>query len=176
MGHNINGLHHSSANRQWERRVVGDNRLANQNGTLCRMPRHHEPRRPGRSLSPSSNQTPRATQQHYIRQRVPIHLQLPETGNESTRDIMQPQYSLPPANGRTNGKGQCHPGPVSPGILQLSTGRLGKTTANCRILLQQHPNRNDKNNPLLCQLWIPPVISARPRHQERRNTRSIRIR
>jgi len=62
--------------------------------------------------------------------------------DESTRNITQPQYSLPPANGRTNGKGQCHPGALSLGIPQLSTGRLRKTTTNCRILLQQHTNRN----------------------------------
>ena len=152
MGYDINGLHHSTADKQWERCVVGDNRPANQNGTLCHMPQHHEPRRPDRPLPPASDQTPQTIQQHCIRQRVPIHRRLLETRHESTRDITQPPCSLLPVNGRTNGKGQCHPGAVSLGILQLSTGRLGKTTTNCRILLQQHPNRNHNNNPLLRQL------------------------
>jgi len=39
-----------------------------------------------------------------MRQRVPITLRLLETSNESTQDITQPQYNLPPTNGRTNGK------------------------------------------------------------------------
>ena len=155
---------------------MGNNRSPHENGTLRRLPWYHEPRKPSRPLSLTDNQTPRTAKQYYIRQRVPVCLRLLETSNGSTRDITQPQYSLPPANGQTNGKGQYHPGAVSPGILQLSTGRLGKTTANCRILLRQHPNWNHKNNPLLRQLRIPPMISARPRHQERRNTRSIRIR
>jgi len=155
---------------------MGNNRSPHENGTLCRLPWHHKPPRPSRPLPPTGNQTPRIAKQYYIRQRIPVSLRLLEISNGSTRDITQPQYGLPPANRWTNGKGQCHPGAVSPGMLQLSTGRLGKTTANYRILLQQHPNRNHKNNPLLRQLWIPPAISARPRHQERQNTRSIRIR
>jgi len=165
MGHNINGLHHRPANKQRKRRIMGNNRSPHENGSLHRLPWHHEPQRPSRPFPPKDNQTPRIAKQYYIRQRVPVCLRLLDTSNRSTRDITQPQYSLPPANRQTNRKGQCHPGAVFPGIL-LSTGRLGKTTANCRILLQQHPNWNHKNNPLLCQLWIPPVISARPWHQE----------
>jgi len=91
------------------------------------------------------------------------------------RDITQPQPCLPPTNGRTNGKSQCHPRAVSPGILQLPAGRLGQVVANCRILLQQHTNQNHKNNPLLCQLWISPSFPARPRHVERRDPRSVGI-
>jgi len=147
--------------------------LSNSNS---RLPWYHEPRRPSRPLPLTDNQTPRTGKQYYIRQRVTVYLRLLEVSNGSNWDIRQPQYSIPPANGRTNTKCQCHPGTVSPSILQLSTGRLGKTTANCQILLQQHPNRNHKSNPLLCQQWRPPTISARSWHQERRKTRSNRIR
>jgi len=136
MGHNINGLYHYAANKQQKRCVMCNNRSPYENGTLRCLPWHHEPRRPSRPLPPTDNQTPRTAKQYYIRQRVRVYLRLLEMSNGSTQDITQPQYSLPPANGWTNGKGQCHPGAVSPGILQLSTGQLGLPTANCRILLQ----------------------------------------
>jgi len=95
---------------------MGNNGSPYKNGTLRRLPWHHEPRRPSRPLPPTDNQTPRIAKQYYIRQRVPVYLRLLETSNGSTQDITQPQYSLPPANRRTNKKGQCHPGAVSPGI------------------------------------------------------------
>jgi len=162
--HDINGLYHCAASEQRKRRVMGNNRSPHKDGTFRRLPGHHEPRRPSRPLPPTSHKTPLTAKQYCIRQRIPVYLRLLETSNGSTRDITQPQHSFLPTDGRTNGKSQCHPRAVSPGILQLPTGRLGKVVANCRILLQQHTNRNHKNNPLLCQLRISPSIPARPRH------------
>jgi len=78
-------------------------------GTFRRLPGHHEPRRPGRPLPPTGNKTPQTAKQYCIRQRVPVYLRLLETSNGSTRDITQPQHSLPATIGRTNGKSQCHP-------------------------------------------------------------------
>jgi len=175
MGHDINGLYHRAADEQRKRRIMGNNRPPHKDGTFRRLPGHHEPRRPGRPLPPTGNKTPRTAKQYCIRQRVTVNLRLLETSNGSTRDITQPQHSLPPTNGRTNGKCQCHPRVVSPGILQLPTGRLGKVVANCRILLKQHTNRNHKNNPLLCQLWISPSFPARPRHPEQGDPGSVGI-
>jgi len=147
MGHNINGLHHCATDKQQEKRVMGNNRSPHKDGTFRRLPRHREPRRPSRPLPLASYKTSRTAKQYCIRQRILVYLRLLETSNGSTRDITQPQHSLPPTNGRTNGKSQCHSQAVSPGILQLPAGRLGEVAANCRILLQQHTNQNHKNNP-----------------------------
>jgi len=117
MGHNINGLYHCTANKQQKRQVMGNNRSPHEKGILRRLLWHQEPRRPSRLLPPTDNQTPWTAKQYYIIQRVSVYLRLLEMSNGSTQDITQPQYSLPPTNGRTNGNGQCHPGAVSPGVL-----------------------------------------------------------
>ena len=88
---------------------MGNNRSPHKDGTFRRLPRHHGPRRPSRPLTPTSYKTPRTAKQYCIRQRVPVYLRLLETCNGSTQDITQPQHSLPPTNGRTNGKSQFHP-------------------------------------------------------------------
>jgi len=175
MGHDINGLYHRAADEQRKRRIMGNNQSHHKDGTFRRLLGRHGPRRPSRPLPLTSYKTPRTAKQYCIRQRVRVYLRLLETRNGSTWDITQPQHSLPPTNGWTNGKSQCHPRAVSPGILQLPAGRLGKVVANCRILLQQHINRNHTNNPLLCQLWISPSFPARPRHMERGDTGSVGI-
>jgi len=167
MGQNINGLNHRATNKQREKHVMGNNRSPHKDGTFRRLPRHYEPRRPSRPLPPASYKTSRTAKQYCIRLRILVYLKLLETSNGSTRDITQPEHSLPHTNGWTNRKSQCHCRAVSPGILQLPAGRLGEVAANCRILLQPHTNRNHKNNPLLCQLWISPVFPTRPRHPDR---------
>jgi len=166
MGRNINGLHHSAANKQQERYTMDSNSLANKDGTLHCMPQDHESKGFSRPLPLTNSQTPRTAEQYCIRPRNLVYLRLLEASNRSTQNITQPQHGIPPTDGRVDGTSQCHPRAIPPGILQLSTGRLGETPAECRIMLQQHSNQNHKNNPLLRQLQISHSIHARPGHTE----------
>ena len=166
MGRNINGLHHSAANKQQEGYTMGSNSLANKDGTLYCMPRDHESKGFSRLLPSTNSQTPRTAEQHCVRPRNLVYLRLLEASNRSTRNITQSQHGIPPTDGRIDRTSQCHPKAIPLGILQLSTGRLGETPANRRIILQQHSNQNHKNNSLLRQLRILHSIHARPGHTE----------
>jgi len=120
------------------------------------MPRDDESKGFSRPLPSTNSQTPRTAEQHCVRLRNLVYLRLLEASIRSTRNIMQPQHGIPPADGLADGTSRCHPRAIPPCIVQLSTARLGETPADRRILLQQHSNRNHKNNPLLHQLRISP--------------------
>jgi len=99
-----------------------NNQLTNKNETLCCIPGHHESQGPSKPVPPTDSQTSRTAEQYCISQRVSVHLRLLEESNGSSRDIMQPQYSLPPINRWTDRTSQRHPRAIPLGILQLSAG------------------------------------------------------
>jgi len=78
---------------------MGDNRPPYEDGAPRGLPWHNELQEPSQSVPPADNQALRAAKQYCIGQRVTVYLRLLETSNGSTRDITEPQHSVPPTDG-----------------------------------------------------------------------------
>jgi len=150
----LNRFHHPTTGITRLHSNHGSSRPIHKNGTLYRSPDKRNSKRRRKCLSQGSLETSWSTHRNHIRHGRKILRRILGVSMQVARDQNKDVNSVPPTDGRSDGKNQPSAGRLLKQFRQLRTGRLVSAVTLSRIRIQQFRNKYTWNVTLLRELRL----------------------